>query len=102
MAVFKKTLRTILCGAVGASMMLASGMAHAWDLATAAKPYSGTTIKAIFLDRPGYRAAIKMLRPGDLLLVAGKGHERGQIIGDKTLPFDDAAIVRAILAEAGE
>ena len=48
------------------------------------------------------RAAIKMLRPGDLLLVAGKGHERGQIIGDKTLPFDDAAMVRAILAEAGE
>jgi UDP-N-acetylmuramoyl-L-alanyl-D-glutamate--2,6-diaminopimelate ligase len=48
------------------------------------------------------RAAIKMLHPGDLLLVAGKGHERGQIIGDKTLPFDDAAIVRAILAEAGE
>jgi len=48
------------------------------------------------------RAAIKMLRPGDLLLVAGKGHERGQIIGDKTLPFDDAAIIRAILAEAGE
>ena len=48
------------------------------------------------------RNAIKMLHPGDLLLVAGKGHERGQIIGDKTLPFDDAAMVRAILAEAGE
>jgi UDP-N-acetylmuramoyl-L-alanyl-D-glutamate--2,6-diaminopimelate ligase len=48
------------------------------------------------------RVAIKMLHPGDLLLVAGKGHERGQIIGDKTLPFDDAAMVRAILAEAGE
>ena len=48
------------------------------------------------------RTAIKMLHPGDLLLVAGKGHERGQIVGDKTLPFDDAAMVRAILAEAGE
>ncbi len=48
------------------------------------------------------RAAIRMLRPGDLLLIAGKGHERGQIIGDKTLPFDDAAMVRATLAEAGE
>ncbi|HEV8013928.1 MAG TPA: UDP-N-acetylmuramoyl-L-alanyl-D-glutamate--2,6-diaminopimelate ligase [Stellaceae bacterium] len=47
------------------------------------------------------RAAITMLRPGDLLLVAGKGHERGQIVGDKTLPFDDAAMARAILAEAG-
>jgi UDP-N-acetylmuramoyl-L-alanyl-D-glutamate--2,6-diaminopimelate ligase len=48
------------------------------------------------------RTAIKMLRLGDLLLVAGKGHERGQIIGDKMLPFDDTAMVRAILAEAGE
>jgi UDP-N-acetylmuramoyl-L-alanyl-D-glutamate--2,6-diaminopimelate ligase len=48
------------------------------------------------------RIAIKMLQPGDLMLLAGKGHERGQIIGDKTLPFDDAAMVRAILAEAGE
>ncbi len=48
------------------------------------------------------RTAIKLLQPGDLLLLAGKGHERGQIIGDKTLPFDDAAMVRAILTEAGE
>ena len=48
------------------------------------------------------RTAIKLLHPGDLLLVAGKGHERGQIVGDRTLPFDDTTVVRAILAEAGE
>ncbi|PRY79033.1 UDP-N-acetylmuramoyl-L-alanyl-D-glutamate--2,6-diaminopimelate ligase [Yoonia maritima] len=33
--------------------------------------------------------AVDMLRPGDALLVAGKGHETGQTIGDSVLPFDD-------------
>jgi len=35
------------------------------------------------------------LEPGDILLVAGKGHERGQIVGDKVLPFSDGEAVRA-------
>ncbi|SCM67229.1 UDP-N-acetylmuramoyl-L-alanyl-D-glutamate--2,6-diaminopimelate ligase [Donghicola eburneus] len=33
--------------------------------------------------------AVDMLQPGDALLIAGKGHERGQIVGDVTYPFDD-------------
>ena len=34
--------------------------------------------------------AIDALQPGDALLIAGKGHETGQIVGDDVLPFDDA------------
>jgi len=33
---------------------------------------------------------VDALEPGDALLIAGKGHERGQIIGEDILPFDDA------------
>ncbi|NNU80001.1 UDP-N-acetylmuramoyl-L-alanyl-D-glutamate--2,6-diaminopimelate ligase [Halovulum dunhuangense] len=35
-------------------------------------------------------AAVDALQPGDTLLIAGKGHETGQIVGDDVLPFDDA------------
>jgi len=45
------------------------------------------------------RAGLSRLQGGDLLLLAGKGHERGQIVGDKIYPFDDAEVARAALAE---
>jgi UDP-N-acetylmuramoyl-L-alanyl-D-glutamate--2,6-diaminopimelate ligase len=44
------------------------------------------------------RAAIEGLQPGDALLVAGKGHETGQIVGDRVLPFSDHDAVAAVLA----
>ena len=42
---------------------------------------------------------LDMLRPGDVLAVAGKGHEQGQIVGKSVRPFDDAEVVRAAVAE---
>jgi UDP-N-acetylmuramoyl-L-alanyl-D-glutamate--2,6-diaminopimelate ligase len=44
-------------------------------------------------------AAIKELRAGDALVVAGKGHETGQIIGDETLPFSDHEAIAQALQE---
>jgi UDP-N-acetylmuramoyl-L-alanyl-D-glutamate--2,6-diaminopimelate ligase len=44
--------------------------------------------------REAIAAAIAELGPGDLLVIAGKGHETGQIIGTETRPFDDTAIAR--------
>jgi len=42
--------------------------------------------------------AIGALRPGDVLVIAGKGHETGQIVGDRVLPFDDALVAAAAIA----
>jgi UDP-N-acetylmuramoyl-L-alanyl-D-glutamate--2,6-diaminopimelate ligase len=47
------------------------------------------------------RIAVEELKPGDVLVVAGKGHETGQIIGDRTLPFSDHEEVRAAIAGRG-
>ena len=44
-------------------------------------------------------ARSRRLQPGDVLLIAGKGHESGQIIGDRTLPFSDHDEVEAALRE---
>lgn len=45
-------------------------------------------------------AAVKDLQPGDLLLVAGKGHEQGQIVGNETRPFDDLLVAREAVSAA--
>ena len=42
--------------------------------------------------------AIELARPGDLVLIAGKGHEKYQAIGDRILPFDDVEVAREALA----
>lgn len=44
------------------------------------------------------RTAIGGLQPGDALLIAGKGHETGQIVGGRTLPFSDHEAVAAALS----
>jgi len=49
--------------------------------------------------RKAIREAVAMLRAGDTLIVAGKGHEEGQTIGSQTLPFSDHEEVRAALRE---
>jgi UDP-N-acetylmuramoyl-L-alanyl-D-glutamate--2,6-diaminopimelate ligase len=51
--------------------------------------------------RKAIEHAIRQARPGDLVVIAGKGHEKYQVIGDRTLAFDDVEVARAALGQRG-
>ena len=51
--------------------------------------------------RAAIRAALSAARPGDVVVIAGKGHETGQTIGDRTVPFDDRVVAREELEALG-
>jgi UDP-N-acetylmuramoyl-L-alanyl-D-glutamate--2,6-diaminopimelate ligase len=66
-------------------------------------PPGGTRAKstphiAVVDRKAAIERAIREAGAGDLVLIAGKGHEKYQVIGDKTLPFDDVEIARAALS----
>jgi UDP-N-acetylmuramoyl-L-alanyl-D-glutamate--2,6-diaminopimelate ligase len=51
--------------------------------------------------RVAIRLALDEARDDDCVVIAGKGHEQGQIIGDRRIPFDDRAVAEELLAELG-
>jgi UDP-N-acetylmuramoyl-L-alanyl-D-glutamate--2,6-diaminopimelate ligase len=51
--------------------------------------------------RAAIHRAIEEAAPGDVVLIAGKGHETYQIIGTQTLPFDDVEVAREALSARG-
>ncbi len=52
--------------------------------------------------RAAIERAIHAAGSDDIVLVAGKGHEQGQVVGDRVLPFDDREVVRSALAGLGD
>jgi UDP-N-acetylmuramoyl-L-alanyl-D-glutamate--2,6-diaminopimelate ligase len=57
------------------------------------------------MTEPDRRAAIALAvreaGPGDIVLIAGKGHEKVQITREGSLPFDDVQVAQDILRDAG-
>jgi UDP-N-acetylmuramoyl-L-alanyl-D-glutamate--2,6-diaminopimelate ligase len=53
---------------------------------------------AIVDRREAIERAVREAKRGDLVLIAGKGHEKYQVIGSRVLPFDDIEVARAALA----
>jgi UDP-N-acetylmuramoyl-L-alanyl-D-glutamate--2,6-diaminopimelate ligase len=65
--------------------------------AIAAEVAAGLPV-AIELDRrAAIMRAVELARPGDVVLIAGKGHERGQELADRTIAFDDREVAREAL-----
>jgi len=58
-----------------------------------------TTVLDVADRHEAIRRALVEARPGDAVLIAGKGHETGQEVGGRVLAFDDRAVARSLLAE---
>jgi UDP-N-acetylmuramoyl-L-alanyl-D-glutamate--2,6-diaminopimelate ligase len=58
-----------------------------------------------YLAEPDREKAIRMTleraEPGDIVILAGKGHETYQILKDRTIPLDDREVARRVLGELG-
>src|SRR5438132_9442876 len=61
----------------------------------------GTEVE-VELDRgKAIGRAIELARPGDVVVIAGKGHEQGQEFRDRKIPFDDRDVAREALRRLG-
>jgi UDP-N-acetylmuramoyl-L-alanyl-D-glutamate--2,6-diaminopimelate ligase len=99
-------------------MGLAAGEGSDFVVATSDNPRSEEPLAILAEIEPGLKAsgvrftiepdrataicmALKAASTGDVVLLAGKGHEKEQILAGRTIPFDDAEIAHAALAELG-
>ena len=58
----------------------------------------GQRLLSVADRREAIEKAIELAKPDDVVLVAGKGHEKFQVIGDHAIPFDDVTVARGALA----
>ena len=69
--------------------------------AIAAEVVDGLDLEVELDRRRAIERALETARPGDVVVIAGKGHEQGQEIGGRKLPFDDCHVAREALRRLG-
>ena len=69
------------------------------EIETGLRGHEHTTIPD---RRDAIAEALSRAEAGDVVLIAGKGHEQGQELADATIPFDDRTVVRELLAGAAK
>ena len=95
----KRALMGALAATLADTVIVTSDNPRGEDPARIARDIVGDTGARVILDRrAAIGAAIESARTGDVVLIAGKGHETRQIIGNESFPFDDRDEARAALA----
>jgi UDP-N-acetylmuramoyl-L-alanyl-D-glutamate--2,6-diaminopimelate ligase len=69
--------------------------------AIAVEVVDGLDLEVELDRRRAIERALELARPGDVVVIAGKGHEQGQEIGGRKLPFDDRQVAREALRRLG-
>jgi UDP-N-acetylmuramoyl-L-alanyl-D-glutamate--2,6-diaminopimelate ligase len=70
-------------------------------VAAGARDVEGGRFSVVLDRREAIAAALGAARAGDVVVIAGKGHEATQEFADRTIPFDDREVARELLAELG-
>lgn len=73
--------------------------AIAREVEAGARRVTGRSVEVVLDRREAIARAVSLAGPGDVLLLAGKGHETYQILRDRTVDFDDRAVARSLLGE---
>jgi UDP-N-acetylmuramoyl-L-alanyl-D-glutamate--2,6-diaminopimelate ligase len=68
-----------------------------WSASRTQTAESGVRVLAIVDRKEAIERAVREAATGDLILIAGKGHETYQVIGERVLPFDDVEVARGAL-----
>jgi multiple sugar transport system substrate-binding protein len=76
------TLRASALALAAAALSTTSALAQDWSLETAAEPYAGTELEVLFLDRPGYAAALEMIPEFT--------ERTGIVVNVTTVPYENA------------
>ncbi|MBW3562426.1 MAG: UDP-N-acetylmuramoyl-L-alanyl-D-glutamate--2,6-diaminopimelate ligase [Actinobacteria bacterium] len=71
------------------------------EVVAGAHQVSGGQVDAVVDRREAIRRAVSAAVAGDVVLIAGKGHETGQEFADHTIPFDDREVAAEALTDAG-
>ena len=62
---------------------------------------SGVRYTSRARSRQRHSPRARIAKPNDVVLIAGKGHEKEQILADRTIPFDDSEVALAALRDLG-